>query len=168
MKLRTLIAVAVLSLLGVVLAQEHSTSRQAPTHGQQIHTPDQIKWKDGPASLPPGAKMAVLEGDPTKEGPFTMRVMFPDGFSIPPHIHPAVEHVTVISGIFNFGMGDKFDKSATQAMPAGTFGHWPAGMKHFAWANGDTVVQFHGIGPWKIQYVNPADDPRQQAGSSSK
>ena len=161
MKSRTLIAVAVLSLLGIVNAQEHSAS-QAPTHGQQIHTPDQIKWKDGPASLPAGAKMAVLEGDPTKEGPFTMRVMLPDGFSIPPHIHPATEHITVISGIFNFGMGDKFDKSATQAMPAGTFGHWPAGMKHFAWANGETVIQLHGIGPWKIQYVNSADDPRNK------
>jgi hypothetical protein len=57
-------------------------------------------------------------------------------------------------------MGDKFDQAATQAMPAGTFGFWPAGMKHFAWAKGETVLQLHGIGPWKIEYVNPADDPR--------
>ena len=106
--------------------------------------------------------MAVLEGDPTKEGPFTMRVMLPDGYSIASHTHPAVEHITVISGTFNLGMGDKFDKSATQAMPAGAFGHWPAGMKHFAWANGETVVQLHGVGPWGIQYVNPADDPRNK------
>ncbi len=162
MKSRTVIAVAALTFVGVLVAQEHPKDSQATSHGQQIHTPDEIKWKDGPASLPPGAKMAVLEGDPTKEGPFTMRVLLPDGFSISPHIHPAVEHITVISGTFNFGMGEKFDKSATQAMPAGTFGHWPAGMKHFAWANGDTIVQLHGIGPWKIQYVNPADDPRNK------
>src|SRR5437762_786659 len=114
MKSLTLIAVAAIALAGVVVAQERSKSIQAPSDGQQIHTPDQIKWKDGPASLPRGAKMAVLEGDPTKEGPFTMRVLLPDGYSIPPHIHPAVEHITVISGTFNFGMGDKFDKSATK------------------------------------------------------
>src|SRR5437660_303800 len=126
---QSLIAISILALLAAVSAQEHSTNSQAPTHGQQIHTPDQIQWKPGPPSLPPGAKMAVLEGDPTKEGFFTMRVSLPDGYEIPPHIHPAVEHITVITGTFNFGMGDKFDKSMTQAMPPGTFGFWPAGMK---------------------------------------
>ena len=67
----------------------------------------------------------------------------------------------MISGTFNFGMGDKFDQSTTKAMPAGTFGYWPAGMKHFAWAKGETIVQLHGIGPWTIEYLNPADDPRK-------
>src|SRR5690242_11768458 len=104
MKSRTLLLVAVLSFLGVVLAQDHSTISPASTHGQQIHTPDQLKWQEGPPSLPPGAKIAVLEGDPTKEGPFTMRAKMPDGYSVPPHIHPATEHITVISGTFNFGM----------------------------------------------------------------
>jgi len=159
MKLRYVISIAAITILGVAVAQENPKSN--PTHGQSIHTPDKIVWKAGPASLPPGAKMVVLEGDPAKEGPFTMRVTLPDGFTIPPHTHPGTEHITVLSGIFNFGMGEKFDKSATQAMPAGTFGHWPAGMKHFAWANGDTVLQLHGIGPWRIDYVNPSDDPRK-------
>src|SRR5438046_2335996 len=98
MKTRTSIVVAGFALLCVVVAQDAPTIASAPTHGQAVHTPDQIKWKEGPASLPPGAKMAVLEGDPTKEGPFTMRVTLPDGYSVPPHTHPAVEHVTVISG----------------------------------------------------------------------
>ena len=120
----------------------------------------EIQWKDGPASLPAGAKFAVLEGDPSKEGFFTMRLWLPDGFKISPHWHPKVEHVTVISGTFNLGMGDKFDQTATRAMPAGTFGFWPAEMKHFAWAKGETVLQLHGTGPWTITYVNAADDPR--------
>ena len=68
----------------------------------------------------------------------------------------------MISGTFNIGMGEKFDAQATQAMPAGTYGHWATGMKHFVWIKGETVVQFHGMGPWSIQYVNPADDPRNQ------
>jgi len=126
-----------------------------------IHPAAEIKWTAGPASLPAGAKVAVLEGDPTKEGFFTMRLWLPDGFRVPPHWHPKVEHVTVISGIFNLGMGDKFDQKATRAMPAGTFGFWAPEMRHFAWAKGETVVQLHGIGPWSINYVNGSDDPRK-------
>ena len=66
----------------------------------------------------------------------------------------------MISGTFNIGMGEKFDQNATQAMPAGTYGYWEAGMKHFVWVKGETIVQFHGSGPWSINYVNPSDDPR--------
>jgi quercetin dioxygenase-like cupin family protein len=130
--------------------------------GPSVHQTPQIQWQPGPASLPPGAKLAVLEGDPAKDGPFTMRLMMPDGYRIPPHTHPKVEHVTVITGIFNLGMGEKFDLTAGRELPAGTFGFWPAGMKHFAWAQGETIIQLHGIGPWTINYLNPADDPRQK------
>ena len=144
------------SLPVFVLADHHGNK------GHQIHRAAEIAWKDGPPSLPPGAKFAILEGDPAKEGPFTMRLRVPDGYKIPPHMHPAVERVTVISGIFNLGMGDKFDLHATEAMPAGTYGHWQPGMKHFAWAKGETIVQLHGMGPWRIEYLNPADDPRNK------
>lgn len=122
----------------------------------------ETKWKDGPGSLPPGAKFAVLEGDPGKDGPFVMRLWLPDGFRIPPHWHPKTERITVISGTFHLGMGEKFDQAKTNAMPAGTYGFWNEGMRHFAWAKGDTVLQLHGIGPWTLTYVNPADDPRKK------
>jgi quercetin dioxygenase-like cupin family protein len=89
-----------------------------------------------------------------------MRLRLPDGYRIPPHWHPKVEHVTVISGVLNLGTGRTFDQSATRELPAGTFGYWPAGMRHFAWARGETVLQLHGFGPWRVIYVNPADDPR--------
>lgn len=133
----------------------------APAAGEMgFYSPAEVNWKDGPASLPAGAKFAVLEGDPSKDGPFVMRLWLPDGFRIQPHWHPKVERVTVVSGTFNLGMGEKFDKSVTREMSAGTFGFWPAGMRHFAWAKGETVLQLHGTGPWAINYVNPADDPR--------
>jgi quercetin dioxygenase-like cupin family protein len=127
-----------------------------------LYKADVLKWKDGPPSLPKGAKMAVLEGDPSKQGPFVFRVKVPDGYQIPPHTHPKPERVTVISGTFNLGMGDRFDKDKAEAMPAGTYGTWPAGMKHFVWTKGETVVQFHGEGPWTINYLNPDDDPRKK------
>jgi quercetin dioxygenase-like cupin family protein len=104
--------------------------------------------------------IAVLEGDPTKEGPFVFRLKLPDGYRVPPHTHPKTERVTVISGSFNIGMGERFDQEATKLMPAGTYGYWEAGMKHFVWAKGETILQFHGMGPWSIKYVDPRDDPR--------
>lgn len=131
--------------------------------GIVLNVPGKIEWNDGPPSLPKGAKIAVLEGDPAKEGPFVFRVKIPDGYRIPPHTHPKVERVTVISGAFNIGMGDKFDQEKTQAMPAGSYGYWKEGMQHFVWTKGETVVQFHGMGPWSIKYVNPGDDPRNTA-----
>lgn len=156
-RMKSAILIAALCLAGgqAILAQVEI----GKTH-PDIYVPADVRWKDGPAALPPGAKLAVLEGDPAKDGFFTMRLLLPDGFKIPPHTHPKVEHVTVISGVFNLGMGEKFDENGGHAMPAGTFGFWPAGMKHFAWAKGETVIQLHGLGPWTINYLNPADDPR--------
>jgi quercetin dioxygenase-like cupin family protein len=159
MRIFALIAVCLVSFSSVI-ADEHG-------EGITVNFPDKLEWKDGPASLPKGAKIAVLEGDPTKEGPFVFRVKVPDGYRIQPHTHPKVERVTVIQGTFNIGMGDKFDKQASQAMPAGTYGFWEPGMKHFVWAKGETVAQFHGTGPWTISYVNPADDPRNQKNPDS-
>lgn len=157
MKTYLILSVAIASLAALTLnANEHGMM------GIKLHPVSDIEWKAGPPSLPKGAQIAVLEGDPTKEGPFVFRVKVPDGFRIPPHTHPKTERVTVISGTFNIGMGAIFDQSITQAMPAGTYGFWESGMKHFVWVKGETVVQFHGMGPWSIQYVNPADDPRNQ------
>ena len=146
-----------------------SAGSQPPGHDMPgsmaaaIHRPDGLVWRDGPPSLPRGAKIAVLEGDPSKPGPFVFRVKVPDGYRIPPHTHPKPERVTVISGTFHLGMGDTFDKTKGQELPAGTYGMWPPGMKHFVWVQGETVVQFHGDGPWAINYLNPADDPRSVA-----
>lgn len=142
-----------------------SATGQCDPHDQKamdisIHGPASIQWTEAPASLPRGAKIAVLEGDPTKEGPFVFRALLPDGYRIPPHTHPKIERITVISGTFNIGMGERFDVSKTQPMLPGAYGYWPAGMKHFVWAKGETVIQFHGTGPWSLQYVNPDDDPR--------
>src|SRR5580765_3812820 len=155
-----------LILSGMVTLAAVSPSGGGPQlHGKVgevgLFLPGQIKWTDGPASLPPGAKIALLEGDLSKEGPFVMRLRLPDGYRIPPHVHPKAERLTVISGTFNIGMGDKFDAKAGREMPAGTFGTWSAGMKHFVWSKGETVVQLHGDGPWQIEYVSPLDDPRK-------
>jgi quercetin dioxygenase-like cupin family protein len=154
-----LVALSLVLSVGVAAAQGTPTA-EAP-HAV-IVMPDQVNWSPGPPALPPGAKAAVLEGDPKQAGPFTMRLSFPDGYRIPPHSHPAVERVTVMEGTFRVGMGDKFDASAMTALPAGTFAALEPDTRHFAQAKGKTIVQLNGVGPWKVNYVNPADDPRQK------
>lgn len=130
------------------------------TAEHKMFAPADIKWGDGPASLPPGAKAALLEGDPAKPGPFTIRLQMPDGYKIQAHTHPTAERITVISGTFHMGMADKFDEAAGHEMVAGSFAIMPPNTKHFAWATGETVVQVSSTGPFVINYVNPADDPR--------
>ncbi len=157
----TLAAIASLVLCAALHSDPPATAHKE-AGDIELYAADKLKWQEGPPSLPKGAMIAVLEGNPGKEGPFVFRVKLPDGYRVPPHTHPKTERVTVISGTFNIGMGDKFDEKETKVMAAGAYGHWPAGMKHFVWAKGETVLQFHGTGPWSIQYVNPEDDPRKK------
>lgn len=120
---------------------------------------DSLKWGPGPANLPKGAELAVLSGDPGKAGLFTIRLKVPAGYAIAAHHHPTSEYVTVISGDFGLGMGDKLDKTKGMVLHPGGFAEAPAGMNHFAWAESDAVVQVHAEGPFALTYVNPADDP---------
>jgi quercetin dioxygenase-like cupin family protein len=124
-----------------------------------LREPTEIEWRRA-ENLPPGALVAVLEGDPATEGFFTMRIKMPDGYRVPPHWHSRHERVTVLSGTLNLAHGGSFDASAAKALPAGTYSSMPARMTHFGWMTGETVLQLSTVGPWTITYVNPADDPR--------
>ena len=124
-------------------------------------TPDELKWADVP-SAPTGAKVAVIEGPLSEVGPITFRLKFPADYKLPAHWHPGIEHVTVISGTFNMGAGDTLDTSKTKALSAGSVAIMQPKTHHFAWTKEETIVQVHGVGPWAITYVNPADDPRMK------
>jgi quercetin dioxygenase-like cupin family protein len=147
---------------GVVVCAS-AVAQDAKKAGHAVFRPAELQWQEASAMLPKGAKIAVLEGDPTQEGIFTIRLSAPDGYRIPPHWHPAFEHVTVISGTFLIGMGEKWDDSKLAAVPAGGFTYMAPNMRHFAAVKGETVVQVHALGPWALYYVNPADDPRNAA-----
>ena len=125
--------------------------------------PEAITWGPAPPGLPPGARAAVLVGDPTKSGvPYVIRAKMPDGYRVPPHWHPSDENITVLQGTFLVGTGDRFDPSKAEELPAGSFARMPRGMRHFAWTKGETIIQVHGVGPFEITYVNAADDPRKK------
>jgi quercetin dioxygenase-like cupin family protein len=123
--------------------------------------PTDLTWTNGPASLPKGTKSAAVEGDPTKAGAFTMRLKLPANYKVPPHWHPGVEHVTVLSGSFYMGLGEVFDESKARKLPVGGFALMAIGTRHFAFTKEEATIQLHGIGPWGITYVNSADDPRK-------
>ena len=123
--------------------------------------PADLKWADVP-SLPPGAKIAVIEGPMNEAVPFTARLKLPANYKVPAHSHPVIEHVTVISGTFNMGTGDKLDSSKTKPLSAGSVAIMQPKTTHFAWTKDETIIQIHGVGPWAINYVNPADDPRKK------
>jgi len=154
------IALAVVVLLVAGLAVYAADKAPAKAAHPGIYTPKEVTWGAAPPFLPAGVKLAVLEGDPSQAGEYTLRLSMPDGYKIPAHSHPTVENVTVVSGEFHAGMGDKLDRAHALTLPAGSFASLPAKMNHFAWAKGKTVVQVHGTGPFAITYVNPSDDPR--------
>jgi quercetin dioxygenase-like cupin family protein len=142
-------------------ALDPSTARaQAPADHLMV-VPAELKWTDI-GSLPPGAKIAVIEGPLNEAKPFTIRLRLPANYQIPAHWHTAIEHVTVISGTFNMGMGNTLDPKATRALGPGSMAIMQIGTRHFAWTKEETEVQLHGVGPWTITYVNPADDPRKK------
>ena len=122
--------------------------------------PVTLKWGAAPPFFPKGAQFAVVQGDPSQNGVYTVRLSMPPGYLIRPHTHPTDEHVTVLSGVLLLGMGDSVKVAGAARLTAGGFITAPANTAHFAKAQGRTVVQVHGMGPFTITYVNPKDDPR--------
>jgi quercetin dioxygenase-like cupin family protein len=123
---------------------------------------DNLKWVPAPPFLPPGAQVAILSGDPSKEGPYVLRAKQPAGYKIPAHTHPKDENLTVISGSINVGMGPKLDETKGEKFTAGAYVLVPKDMEHYLWSTEETIIQVHGIGPVDFSYVNPADDPRNK------
>jgi quercetin dioxygenase-like cupin family protein len=162
--MRKVIGLSVATLVALVLWTGVQAGGEKG-HGDKDHVvvrPDDVKWGPAPPSLPPGAKIAVFLGDPGKAGSYVMRAKLPDGYKVPPHWHPSDENVTVLQGTLMVGKGEKYDAKATEPLPTGSFMRMPKGMRHFAWAKGETIIQLHGTEPFEINYVNPADDPRKK------
>lgn len=127
--------------------------------GHTMVKPSELKW--GPVgSMEPGAEIAVIEGDLGEEAPFTFRLRLPADYEIAPHVHPAYERVTVLSGTLHFAHGETFDRNQTQELPAGSVAIMSPGDPMFGYTEEETVIQLHGTGPWGIEYIDPEDDPR--------
>jgi len=145
------------------------TSETAPT-GARRHQPDEdrfhaihaedIQWKPFPA-FPPTVRLAILVGDPSKPGPYTIRVKLPAGVKLMPHKHPEDRVYTVMSGVFYIGLGDAFDETKLTAFAPGSVVVLPGDQPHFHWAkSGEYIIQVSAIGPLGLDYLDPTNDPR--------
>jgi quercetin dioxygenase-like cupin family protein len=129
--------------------------------------PEDVDWKPFPA-FPPGARLAVLVGEPTQAGPDLIRVKVPSGVKLMPHKHPEDRIYTVISGVFYIGLGNRFDAEDLKAYPPGSVVVLPGNTWHFHWAkSGEYVTQVTAIGPLGLKYKEADDDPRNAAQPNS-
>ena len=128
-----------------------------------VATVGDAKFGPAPPMLPSGAQLAVLSGNPTGTGAYSVRVRFPANYAIPAHSHPTDENVVVSAGDVTFGMGDKLSKTekGNKTLHTGGYALMPAGMNHYAYAGtAGADIDLYGQGPIEFKYVDPADDPR--------
>lgn len=152
--MRNLVAIVAGAAIGLAAS---SALAQAPG---AVFSQDKLKWNAGPIDLPRGAEVAMLFGDPTRGGPFILRLRAPKGYEVAPHKHSAMETMTVLSGAVRYGQGAKLDPTAEKALSAGGFASTAAEVGHWVKFDDDTVIQVSGVGPWNITYLDPHDDPR--------
>jgi quercetin dioxygenase-like cupin family protein len=154
-RMLALCALALVVIAGTAISQEMKSSHV-------VVKPAELKWGPPPPVFDKSASFTVVSGDPSKAGMFVVRLQMPAGYKIAPHWHPTDEHVTVLSGTFSIGMGEKFDTASMQSLPEGGYVLLPAEMRHYAMAKTKATVQVHGMGPFQLTYVNPADDPSKK------
>ena len=160
MKRRTISIAISLFVTNVCFTQQAKDSKSS---GHALVNPDQIKWQPAGPSLPPGAQLAVLDGDPSQaDAMYAVALKMPSEYRIPPHFHPMDAGVVVVKGTFMMGLGDKVVESRAHALPIGTYMRMSKGVRHFEWTKSETIVYIYGQGPLDTIYVNPADDPRKK------
>jgi hypothetical protein len=150
----------VASVLVLVIATTAGAEMPYQGDGHLLLNSSELEWKPVP-SMQPGAMMSVIEGDLSKEEPFTFRIRLPADYKLAPHTHPAHERVTVLSGTLHFAHGSEFDPDKTTALQTGGMAIMAPGETMFGYTEEETVIQLHGTGPWGIEYLKPEDDPRR-------
>jgi quercetin dioxygenase-like cupin family protein len=151
-----------LTALGALLLGSASSADTpgAPAPGVMALTPSEMKWGAQGGLAMAGMEQLKLVGDPTKPGPYTLRLKFPAGYRLAPHTHPDSREVTILSGTWYTGYGEKFDPSKLKALPAGSFYTEPANVSHFVEVREPVVIQVSGTGPSGRKFVNPEDAPK--------
>ena len=147
-----------IAMLAVLLSCGASAQQGAPA--VMALTPNEMTWGPQGGLALPGLQQVNLVGDPAKPGPYTIRLKFPAGFKVAPHTHPDSREVTILSGTYQTGYGEKFDPAGLKTLPAGSFYTEPANVPHYIEIKEDAVLQVSGIGPSGRKFVNPPDNPK--------
>jgi anti-sigma factor ChrR (cupin superfamily) len=165
-KNQTLSIYALLAVVAACGARVYGQDNPGAAVHKIVRSAD-LKW----TPIIKGCDLATVSGDPSAEGSaFVIRLRCADGAKIPAHWHPTDENVTVLKGVFLIGYGETFDETKLKAMNVGNFISMPKEMRHFAMSKGESIVQVHGAGPFKVNWVNPADvvPPDAPAGAAAK
>ena len=152
--MRRVAATLVLFIMGSAIASAQEMAKPIAE--------SEIKWAPAPPSAPSGMQVAVMSGDPGKEGPYSIRLKAPADYVFPPHSIPTAETVTVLSGLMYVGLGDTFDRTKAQRMAVGSFIELPGKISHYSWNLTEVIVEVHSMGPSPVTYANPADDPSKK------
>ncbi len=151
-RMRT-VCVALIGMAAVATAVYGQEKKEGAEAHKIVHFGD-LKW----TPIMKGCDLAPVSGDSNAEGaPFVLRIRCADGIKLPAHWHPTDEHLTVLKGTFLVGMGESFDEAKLQTMNVGNFITMPKEMRHFGLCKGETIVQLHGAGPFKVNWVNPSE-----------
>jgi quercetin dioxygenase-like cupin family protein len=156
----------------LAVPQESNPINQAHAVAVRPHQPgetvfksilsEDVDWKPF-AAFPPSVRLAVVVGQPSDPGPYTIRVKVPHGVKLMPHKHPEDRVYTVLSGIFYIGLGEVFDAAKLDAYPPGSVIVLPGNTSHFHWAkSSEYITQITAIGPLGIEYLKSNDDPRNK------
>jgi hypothetical protein len=160
---RVLIVAAIAVVLSAnALAQQPRGTSGAMKPAAVMVLPSEARWSPAPPSLPAGAEITVLEGDPTQSGPFTLQLRVPDGYKVAPHWHPTDERLTLVKGTLMMGMGDKWMDDDMKEMTPGAFVLLPNHSPHYVQAKGEAILQVQATGPFDLTYINASDDPRKK------
>jgi quercetin dioxygenase-like cupin family protein len=147
------VCIALMGIVVFAIAVRSQEKKESADAHKIVHYGD-LKW----TGIMKGCDLAPVAGDPSAEGtPFVLRIRCADGARIPAHWHPTDENVTVLKGTFLVGMGEAFDEAKLQTMNVGNFVTVPKEMRHFALCKGETIVQVHAMGPFKVNWVNPSE-----------
>jgi hypothetical protein len=152
--MRRVAATLVLFIIGSAIASAQEMAKPIAE--------SEIKWAPAPPFVPPGMQVAVMSGDPGKEGPYSIRLKAPADYVFPPHSIPTAETVTVLSGLMYIGLGDTFDRTKAQRMAVGSFIELPGKISQYSWNLTEVIVEVHSMGPSPVTYANPADDPSKK------
>jgi quercetin dioxygenase-like cupin family protein len=147
--------------LALIAGLAGNAAAQTGAPGVMALTPGEMKWGPQGNLALPGMEQADLVGNPTKPGPYTLRLKFPAGYKLAPHTHPDSREITILSGTWYTGYGEKYDAAALKALPAGSFYTEPANVPHFVEVREPVVIQVSGTGPSGRKFVNPADNPKK-------
>jgi quercetin dioxygenase-like cupin family protein len=148
---------SIIILVGAAAIAASVAAAQTTAPGVVAVTPDEMKWGPQGSMALPGLEQTNLVGDPTKPGPYTLRLKFPAGYKVAPHTHPDSREVTILSGTWYTGYGEKHDAAALKALPAGSFYTEPANVAHFVEVREPVLIQVSGTGPSGRKFVDPAD-----------